>query len=656
MKNEDEEQGTVNNTEDELPNAEKEIDQNKELENEVKKPSIGKSSDNSNEQTSVLSSLISSSLLLRVFFFTKPDFIYMFGALLASVINGAFLPIFVTATASIVAAFNERLEDAGKHKSIVHYWALVFLALPVLDFLIPVVRRTFYAIVGEHTSCRMRVACFQGLLQHDLAYFNKPENSTGAIAARMDPEADFIHRIVGGPQMGLMIQAVGAFGIAVVVSFFSVYQLALVSIAMVPILSIGVFWELNALDNLTDKTKDVHEQSCQLATETIQNIRTVNYLGRHDTFVELFRTEAKKTYNCSIELARVAAFGVGFKYASDFLTYAVTFWYSMQFILNGSYTPEQIIRAFYITLYSSQAIGWMYYALPAFMKGRTSALSMFKIIDDGETMGKCPRFYQLSQRMNMRCKPSRIDADHISFSYSNRHDIHPVFNNLSFSVLKGKVVALVGASGCGKSTFLSLVMRFYDVDSGKLLIGKKNIKDIDIFELRSYMAIISQEPVLFSTTIAENVAYGHTDPSSVTSEEITEACKKADIHDFIISLRDKYETKVGDKGVQLSGGQKQRIAIAPALIRDPNLLLLDEATSALDSMTEQSVQASINEAMKNGTVIVVAHRLSTIQNADLIVVFRDGSIVQMGTHTELCARKGLYETLVSQQKLIANRS
>ena len=281
---------------------------------------------------------------------------------------------------------------------------------------------------------------------------------------------------------------------------------------------------------------------------------------------------------------------------------------------------------------------------------------MFKIIDDGAKMNKCPRFDQVLQRENIKGERSTVDAKHISFSYSTRHDNHPVLNDISFSVLKGKVVALVGASGCGKSTFLSLVLRFYDVNSGELLLGTKNIKDIDILNLRSNMAIISQEPVLFSTTIAENVAYGHTNPSSVTLAEIIEACEKADIHDFIVSLHDGYDTEVGDKGVQLSGGQKQRIAIARALIRDPNLLLLDEATSALDSTTEQIVQASINEAMKNRTVIVVAHRLSTIQNADLIVVFRNGSIVEMGTHTELCAQKGLYETLVAQQKLTANPS
>ena len=256
----------------------------------------------------------------------------------------------------------------------------------------------------------------------------------------------------------------------------------------------------------------------------------------------------------------------------------------------------------------------------------------------------------------MKEQLSGVDAKHVSFSYRNRHDLRPVLNDISLSVLQGKVVALVGASGCGKSTFLSLVLRFYDVTQGELRMGKQNIKDIDVFELRSNMAIISQEPILFSSTIAENVAYGHTDPASVTPEQIVEVCRKADIHQFIMSLPDEYATEVGDKGVQLSGGQKQRIAIARALIRDPNLLLLDEATSALDSATEQLVQASINEAMQNRTVLVVAHRLSTIQNADLIVVLRDGCIVEMGTHAELCAQKGLYEKLVAHQKLDANRS
>ena len=656
LKDEDEESSNEKNTDNESIDVTEETEQKKDSKTEVKKPIPEKSDDDLNEQEPVASSSVSMIPLLRVFSFTKPGFFYIFVALFASVINGAFLPIFASVTASIVAAFNERPEDAEKHKSTVHYWALVFLALSILDFLIPIVRRIFYAIVGEHISCKMRVACFQGLLQHDLEYFNKPENSTGAIAARMDSEADYIQRIVGGPQMGLMVQAVGAFGIAVVVSFFNVWQLALVSIAMVPILSIGVFWELNALDNLVDQTKDVHEQSCQLASETIRNIRTVNYLGRHDTFADLFRLEAKKTYDCSVRLARVAALGVAFKYAADFLTYAVTFWYSMRFIINGAYTPEEIIRALYIILYSAQAIGWMYYALPAFMKARTSAASMFKIIHDGAKANKCPRLDPLVQRTTMKGKLSGVDANHVSFSYRSGHDLCPVLSDISLSVLQGKVVALVGASGCGKSTFLSLVLRFYDVNEGEIRMGKENIKNIDVFELRSNMSIISQEPILFSTTIAENVAYGHTDPASVTPEEIIEVCKKADIHHFVMSLRDKYETEVGDKGVQLSGGQKQRIAIARALIRDPNLLLLDEATSALDSATEQIVQASINEAMKNRTVLIVAHRLSTIQNADLIVVLRDGSVVEMGTHTELCAQKGLYENLVSQQKLNESQS
>jgi ATP-binding cassette subfamily B (MDR/TAP) protein 1 len=240
--------------------------------------------------------------------------------------------------------------------------------------------------------------------------------------------------------------------------------------------------------------------------------------------------------------------------------------------------------------------------------------------------------------------------DNVKFSYPTRTEID-VLKGLDFIAQPGQTVALVGKSGCGKSTAIGLLLRWYDVTGGKAKHDNLAVTDWNLRSLRSFMAIVGQEPVLFNTTVRENIAYGAL-PGVVPDElAIQEAAKMANIHDFIMTQPDKYETVVGEKGGQMSGGQKQRIAIARALIRNPKLLLLDEATSALDSESEVVVQEALDAAAKGRTTLVIAHRLSTIQNADLILVVNEGQIVEKGTHFELVEKKGIYYELVNQQRL-----
>ena len=210
----------------------------------------------------------------------------------------------------------------------------------------------------------------------------------------------------------------------------------------------------------------------------------------------------------------------------------------------------------------------------------------------------------------------------------------------------GKTVALVGPSGCGKSTTMQLMQRFYDVAAGQVLISGKDVRNLNLKWLRANIGIVSQEPVLFDTTIAENIRYGR---EGATIADIEAACRKANAYHFIKELPDGFNTHVGERGTQLSGGQKQRIAIARALVRDPKLLLLDEATSALDTGSEKIVQKALDRAREGRTTIVIAHRLSTIQTADLIVSVDDGKVVEIGTHNELMDKEGLYHELVTAQ-------
>ena len=245
-----------------------------------------------------------------------------------------------------------------------------------------------------------------------------------------------------------------------------------------------------------------------------------------------------------------------------------------------------------------------------------------------------------------------IEFRDVHFRYPTRPE-QPVLRGLNLSVSPGQYIALVGASGCGKSTTIALLERFYDPLAGGIFIDGKEISSLNINHYRSFIALVSQEPTLYQGTIRDNILLGA--PHEITDDQIKFACQEANIYDFILSMPDGFNTVVGSKGALLSGGQKQRIAIARALVRDPKILLLDEATSALDSESEHVVQAALDKAAKGRTTIAVAHRLSTIQKADVIYVFDQGRIVEQGTHSDLMKRNGRYAELVNLQSLEKNR-
>ena len=240
---------------------------------------------------------------------------------------------------------------------------------------------------------------------------------------------------------------------------------------------------------------------------------------------------------------------------------------------------------------------------------------------------------------------SEIVYDNVSFAYNEDRE---VLKNISFRLKKGKILALVGASGGGKSTLVDLLPRFYDIESGSIQIDGTNIKDYKLGDLRSLMGIVSQEPILFNDSITNNIAFGL---SNVSKEDIIQAAKAANAHEFIKETENGYETIIGDRGLKLSGGQRQRLTIARAILNNPQILILDEATSALDSESEQLVQDALFKLMQNRTSIVIAHRLSTIQHADEILVLTEGKIVERGTHEALLKRKGIYEKLVDLQRM-----
>ncbi|HDF0560325.1 TPA: SAV1866 family putative multidrug efflux ABC transporter, partial [Staphylococcus aureus] len=243
-------------------------------------------------------------------------------------------------------------------------------------------------------------------------------------------------------------------------------------------------------------------------------------------------------------------------------------------------------------------------------------------------------------------KQGRIDIDHVSFQYNDNEA--PILKDINLSIEKGETVAFVGMSGGGKSTLINLIPRFYDVTSGQILIDGHNIKDFLTGSLRNQIGLVQQDNILFSDTVKENILLGR---PTATDEEVVEAAKMANAHDFIMNLPQGYDTEVGERGVKLSGGQKQRLSIARIFLNNPPILILDEATSALDLESESIIQEALDVLSKDRTTLIVAHRLSTITHADKIVVIENGHIVETGTHRELIAKQGAYEHLYSIQNL-----
>ncbi|KAJ8964325.1 hypothetical protein NQ314_004995, partial [Rhamnusium bicolor] len=385
-----------------------------------------------------------------------------------------------------------------------------------------------------------------------------------------------------------------------------------------------------------------------IAEEVLSSIRTVVAFDGQEKEIERYNKYLIDAKDNNIKRSLFNALSNGCLWFFVYSCYALSFWYGVGLIIEEKhlpdnekvYTPGNMVSVFFSTLVATWNFGMGAPFLEVFGAASGAAQKIFYVLDSEPKINK----YRECGIEPYRFK-SHIRFDNVHFSYPSRPDVK-VLQGFNLKIEYGQTVALVGNSGCGKSTCIQLLQRFYDPVSGNIFIDKYDIKDINLLWLKKKIAVVSQEPALFATTIAENIRYGKL---SATQNEIEEAAKKANAHKFILSLPDGYNTVVGERGAQLSGGQKQRIAIARALVRRPEILLLDEATSALDTTSEAEVQSALDSVSGECTTIIVAHRLSTIRNANIIVFVLDGRVMEKGTHSELMAAQGYYYNMVSSQ-------
>ncbi|KAK9369836.1 P-loop containing nucleoside triphosphate hydrolase protein [Lipomyces kononenkoae] len=526
----------------------------------------------------------------------------------------------------------------------INYFAGLFFMLSVVAFLSSVISLSLFAFAGQKLVRRIRLMTIRQMLRQDISYFDRDENTVGSLTSTLSRDAQAIEGLSGttlGQLLSSSVIVVSSITLAIVIA----WNLGLVTTACVPLLLSAGFYRFYILAQFQRKAQQSSEGTASYACEATSAIRTVAALTREEDVMQHYHAELQHQLEKGRRTVHFSAFLYGVAQGMVYLIMALTFWYGSRFLKNREYTLLQFYVTFMAVVFGAQSAGIMFSFASDLGKAYQATQNIKQLLDLKPQIDTWSDEGDTPQNVM-----GEVEFKNVHFRYPTRPQV-PVLRGLNLTIKPGQYVALVGSSGCGKSTTIGLIESFYTPLAGHIMLDGKDISLFNINEYRKQIALVSQEPTLYAGTIKENIQLGTAEP--VTDEQIYGVCKQANIHDFIMSLPDGYDTLCGSKGALLSGGQKQRIAIARALIRQPKILLLDEATSALDSESEKVVQAALDAAAKGRTTIAVAHRLSTIQKADVIFVFENGKVLESGTHQELLANKSKYFELVQMQALEA---
>ncbi|KAK7381342.1 hypothetical protein VNO78_33967 [Psophocarpus tetragonolobus] len=560
---------------------------------------------------------------------------------LNAVLFGAIQPVYAFAMGSVISVYFLQDHDEIKKKTMIY--SLCFLGLAVFSLVVNILQHYNFAYMGEYLTKRVRERMLSKILTFEVGWFDQDENSTGAVCSRLAKEANVVRSLVGD-RMALVVQTISAVVIAFTMGLIIAWRLAIVMIAVQPIIIACFYTRRVLLKSMSSKAIEAQDESSKIAAEAVSNLRTITAFSSQDRILKMLEKAQEGPCRESIRQSWFAGIGLACSQSLTFCTWALDFWYGGKLVFHGYINAKALFETFMILVSTGRVIADAGSMTNDLAKGADAVGSVFAILD-GYTKIE-PDDIDGNKPEKITGKIELLD---VHFAYPARPNVM-IFEGFSIKIDAGKSTALVGQSGSGKSTIIGLIERFYDPLKGILTIDGRDIKSYHLRSLRKHIALVSQEPTLFGGTIRENIAYGAS--NKVDETEIIEAARAANAHDFIASLKDGYDTWCGDRGVQLSGGQKQRIAIARAILKNPEVLLLDEATSALDSQSEKLVQDALERVMVGRTSVVVAHRLSTIQNCDLIAVLDKGKVVEKGTHSSLLTEgpSGAYYSLVSLQR------
>ncbi|KAL1608580.1 hypothetical protein SLS60_003524 [Paraconiothyrium brasiliense] len=561
----------------------------------------------------------------------------------ASLMGGATYPAQAIVFARIARAFEAPAAEAVNQGD---FYSLMFFIVAIGNLIAYSLIGWFSNIVVQYVSRAYRLEIFNLILKQDMNFFDREENATGAIVSNLSSYPTSLLELLGFNVMLIFINVISVLSSCILALAVGWKLGCAVAFGALPLVVFSGYLRIRLEFKLEEQTGKRFGSSAALASEAVSAIRTVSSLALERHVLARYEERLQGVARRSIKSLFWTMFWYSFTQSISFLAMALGFWYGGQLISRGEYDTMQFYTVFIAVIFSGEAAASFFSYTTSMTKAATAANYIFWLRRQKPAVQEEPSrppFDDGKEKV-----PAHMKVQNVDFAYESRPNTK-VLKNIDVDVRPGQFVAFVGASGCGKSTAIALFERFYDPTSGCITCDGSALWDLCPRKYRSHVSLVQQEPVLYQGSVRDNIAMGVGD--EVTDAQIEDAAKQSNIFTFVASLPDGFNTLCGSRGTQLSGGQRQRIAIARALIRQPRLLLLDEATSALDTESEKIVQAALEKAKSGRTTVAVAHRLSTIKDADMIVVFSRGTIVEVGTHQELLGKRGMYYEMSLGQSL-----
>ena len=569
----------------------------------------------------------------QMFRFAKPYRVRLIVGTIAVVVAALLGLVFPAIMGSLVDSALSDTEAAGTSQ--LNWFAGALLVVFAVQAVFNYVRSFNLSVVGEGVVADIRRAVFDRVVRLPVPFFDG--RKTGDITSRLTSDSMVVQSVVSsslGRALSQGITLVG--GIVLIILISPVLSLSVLTFVPIIIIAAAVFGR-----RLRTMSIGYHDQLAvanSLAEEAITAVRVVKWFNAEGRISNDYDREVTEAYRIAYRRARTRALFGPLVTFVGFSTLAVVLWAGGRLVLSGSLTPGELVSFLLYTLTIAGAIAAFTGLYGEIQEALGASQRLFELLEEAPEVGLLDTDVVVPEPMGS------VQFSGVDFAYASR-DIG-VLHGIDLDVSPGEVVALVGPSGAGKSTVVQLIPRFYDVQAGTVSVDGLDVRSYPVDVLRQRMAAVPQEVQLFSGTIAENLRIARADASD---EELVEACLAANADRFITEFPDGYESIVGERGVKLSGGQRQRVAIARALLADPSILILDEATSSLDAESEGLVQEALTRLMEGRTTIVIAHRLSTVVDADRLVVIAGGQIVEEGTHTDLARGEGIYAKLYAKQ-------
>lgn len=520
--------------------------------------------------------------------------------------------------------------------ALINTMGLVMLVILSIQSLATSFRYYLFTLAGERTVKRIRHRLFDALLEQEIGFFDGQK--TGDLMSRINSDSTVLQNTLS-VNISMILRNMAATVGGLIFLFITSWKLSLLLLIILPP---SAFMAARFGGKVRKISKNVQKSlgaASAVADESLSNIRTVRSFAAEDVETHRFLGKLDKALNVARTKIRLIAKFMGTISLLGSMAIVLILWLGARMVILGELSIGTLSAFILYTMTVAISVSTLGGLWTDFMNATGASTRIFQILNRAPGIDN-------EKGKTLDELQGKITLKNVRFSYPTRPD-YKVFDNLNLTIEEGQAIALVGKSGSGKSTIAALIQRLYETEGGEILIDETNIRDLSASWLRRQIGTVSQEPILMSTSIRENIAYGKPDASI---EEIHQAAKLAFAGDFIEAFPEKYETLVGERGVQLSGGQKQRIAIARAMLKDPQILILDEATSALDAESEELVQKALQNLMKGRTVLIIAHRLSTVRNTDRVIVLSEGEIIEEGHHHDLINKTdGVYFQLVQKQ-------